>query len=68
MNTVTQKPTTAFFSGSRVISEPHAVVTVKELTLTEAGRRALTSGSTGITQGAREALEPLPLPKKETFA
>lgn len=44
--------------GSRTISRPGSAVVVKELLLTPEGRAAITSGSRGIYQGAREHAGP----------
>lgn len=51
MNTVTRKPSATFVKESKLISKPGAVITVHELTLTDFGIRAITSGSSGIRQG-----------------
>jgi hypothetical protein len=62
MNAATNKKPEAFFNGYRLISRPGAVIQVRELILTEYGLRAITSGSTGIRQGAiEEAGPPSPL-------
>ncbi|WP_447917261.1 sulfatase [Achromobacter aegrifaciens] len=62
MNTAAGKLPEAFFKGSRLISKPGAVIEVRELVLTDYGLRAITSGSTGIRQGAiEEAGPPSPL-------
>lgn len=37
-----------------ILSRPGATVIVKELILTKKGRDAITTGSSGITQGAKE--------------
>lgn len=64
MNTVTRKPSATFVKESKLISKPGAVITVHELTLTDFGIRAITSGSSGIRQGAREDAGPPSPPKK----
>lgn len=54
-----------FVQSSKVISRPDATIVVKELTLTERGRKAITSGSRGITEGALEEHGPaVPLQNK----
>ncbi|QKH35625.1 sulfatase [Achromobacter pestifer] len=58
MNTAPRKLPETFFKGSRLISKPGAVMEVRELTLTDYGLRAITSGSTGIRQGAIEEAGP----------
>lgn len=64
MNTATRKPSEAFVKESKLISKPGAVIKVRELTLTDMGVRAITSGSAGIRQGAHEdAGPPSPLKK-----
>lgn len=47
-----------FVEGSKVISKPGATLVVKELILTEYGRKSITSGSTGIKEGAKEIFGP----------
>ncbi|WP_183002228.1 sulfatase [Achromobacter sp. UMC71] len=64
MNAVTKKLSEAFVKESRLISKPGAVIKVHELTLTDVGVRAITSGSAGIRQGAREDAGP-PSPMKK---
>lgn len=64
MTTAAKKPPEKFFNGSRLISKPGAIMQVRELILTEYGRRAITSGSTGIMQGAFELAGP-PAPLKK---
>lgn len=67
MTTVTKKPAEAFVKASKLISRPGAVIKVHELTLTDFGVRAITSGSAGISQGAREdAGPPSPIKKMAT--
>lgn len=64
MNSATKKPSETFVKESKLISKPGAVIKVHELTLTDFGVRAITSGSAGIRQGAREdAGPPSPLKK-----
>mgnify|MGYP000352291997 CR=1 FL=1 len=64
MKTVTKKPSETFVKESKLISKPGAVMRVRELTLTDFGLRAITSGSAGIRQGALEdAGPPTPLKK-----
>ncbi|MNU42397.1 hypothetical protein D3C71_311540 [compost metagenome] len=64
MNTANKKPSETFVKESKLISKPGAVIKVHELTLTDFGVRAITSGSAGIRQGAREdAGPPSPLKK-----
>lgn len=58
MTTAVSKKPEAFFKGSRLISRPGAVIQVRELILTDYGLRAITSGSTGIRQGAIEDAGP----------
>ncbi|CAB3726746.1 sulfatase [Achromobacter denitrificans] len=64
MNTVTKKPSETFVKEYKLISKPGAVIKVRELTLTEFGMRAITSGSAGIRQGALEEAGP-PSPFKK---
>lgn len=64
MSTDAKKPSGTFVKESKVISKPGAVIKVRELTLTEFGMRAITSGSAGINQGAREDTGP-PSPIKK---
>ncbi len=67
MHTIPGKPAEAFVKASRLISKPGAAITVRELTLTDFGVRAITSGSEGIRQGAREEVgPPSPLRKPVT--
>ena len=67
MHTTPRKPAETFVKASRLISKPGAVITVRVLTLTDFGVRAITSGSEGIRQGAREeAGPPSPLRKPIT--
>lgn len=49
---------TKFVKGKRVISQPGAKVVVTELILTEYGRKAITTGSQGIKEGASEIFGP----------
>ncbi|MNJ97871.1 hypothetical protein D3C87_156270 [compost metagenome] len=64
MNNANKKPSETFVKESKLISKPGAVIKVHELTLTDFGVRAITSGSAGIRQGAREdAGPPSPLKK-----
>lgn len=64
MNSDVKKPRETFVKESRIISRPGAVMEVRELTLTDFGVRAITSGSAGILQGAREDVGP-PSPLKK---
>ena len=64
MNPAAKKPPEAFVKESKLISKPGAVIKVRELTLTEFGMRAITSGSAGIRQGALEDVGP-PSPLKK---
>ena len=67
MHTTPRNPAEPIVIASRLISKPGAVITVRELTLTDFGVRAITSGSEGIRQGAREeAGPPSPLRKPIT--
>ncbi len=54
-----------FVADSKVISKPGAKIVVKELILTERGRQAITSGSSGIREGAKENFGP---PRKNDLA
>ncbi len=64
MKTATRQPAETFVKESKLISKPGAVMRVRELTLTDFGLRAITSGSAGIRQGACEdAGPPAPLKK-----
>ena len=47
-----------FVEGTITISRPGATLLVNELILTDQGRQALTSGSKGITKGAKENYGP----------
>ena len=58
MNLATKKSSETFVKESKLISKPGAVIKVRELTLTEFGMRAITSGSAGIRQGALEDAGP----------
>ncbi len=58
MNTTARKQPETFFKGSRLISKPGALMQVRELMLTDYGLRAITTGSTGIRQGAIEEAGP----------
>ncbi|SEI64148.1 sulfatase [Achromobacter sp. NFACC18-2] len=63
MKTVTKRPADAFVKESKLVSKPGAFMKVRELTLTEFGLQAITTGSAGIRQGAREDAGP-PSPLK----
>ncbi|CUJ55337.1 MULTISPECIES: sulfatase [unclassified Achromobacter] len=63
MHAIPRKPAETFVKASKLISRPGAAITVRELTLTDSGVRAITSGSEGIRQGAREQAGP-PSPLK----
>lgn len=67
MNTAEQKQKWKFVESSRTISKPGATIVVKELILTDRGRQAITSGSTGIKQGAPERIGP-EAPRSKDFA
>ncbi|OWT75620.1 MULTISPECIES: sulfatase [unclassified Achromobacter] len=56
MNTQTQKAAypTRYIERAEIVSKPGAKITVTRLRLTQAGRAALTTGSTGITTGVPE--------------
>ena len=58
MKTVIKQRSETFVKESKLISKPGAVIKVSELTLTDFGIRAITSGSEGIRQGARENAGP----------
>ncbi len=58
MHTIPGKPAEAFVKASRLISKPGAAITVRELTLTDFGVRAITSGSEGIRQGPAKRSAP----------
>ncbi|MGE8519714.1 MAG: sulfatase [Alcaligenes faecalis] len=58
MNTKIKSDSWKFVADSKVVSKPGAKIVVKELILTEQGRRAITSGSKGITEGAKENFGP----------
>ncbi|AUA55491.1 Uncharacterised protein [Achromobacter spanius] len=63
MKPITERQAETFVKESKLISKPGAVMKVHELTLTDFGVRAITSGSAGIRQGAREDAGP-PSPLK----
>ncbi|MFD4838040.1 sulfatase [Achromobacter sp. NPDC058515] len=63
MKTAPDTPRWTFVKEAKTISKPGAVIQVRELTLTDHGLRAITSGSTGITQGVAEDFGP-PSPAK----
>ncbi len=67
MKTVIRKPAGTFVKESKLISKPGAVMSVRELTLTDLGMRAITSGSAGIRQGASEDAGP-PTPLKRMIS
>ncbi|MGW9066250.1 MULTISPECIES: sulfatase [Achromobacter] len=67
MTTATPRSRWTFVKEATVISKPDAKITVRQLTLTDSGLRAITSGSSGITQGAREEPGP-PAPIKKMVA
>ncbi len=50
--------------GTRQVSKPGATIVVKEIILTDLGRKAITSGSRGIKEGALEEHGPPPLRKQ----
>lgn len=58
MNTKIKSDSWKFVADSKVVSKPGAKIVVKELILTEQGRRAITSGSKGIAEGAKENFGP----------
>lgn len=52
MNTPHKQESWKFVEAEKVVSKPGAKITVKELILTEKGLEAITSGSSGIKEGA----------------
>jgi hypothetical protein len=64
MTTGTPRSRWTFVKEATVISKPDAKIKVRQLTLTDSGLRAITSGSSGIKQGAREEAGP-PAPIKK---
>jgi hypothetical protein len=53
-----------FVASERVVSKPGAKIEVKVLTLTDAGRRAITTGINGIYEDARGRVVPPARSKK----
>ena len=53
MSTTTKPNTWVFVADSKVVSKPGASITVTELILTERGKQAITSGISGIREGAK---------------
>ncbi|MEN5158610.1 sulfatase [Achromobacter spanius] len=64
MKSATKQFAATFVKESKLISKPGAIMRVREPTLTDFGLRAITSGSVGIRQGAREDSGP-PAPMKK---
>ncbi len=63
MSSQTAKASWKFFDGSVVVSQPGSSITVRELILTDRGRKAITTSSKGIQQGATEMAGPRPKAK-----
>ncbi|RSF08790.1 sulfatase [Achromobacter aegrifaciens] len=63
MKTAHTTPRWTFVKETKTISKPGAVIQVRELTLTDFGLRAITSGSSGIREGVTEDFGP-PSPTK----